>query len=253
LKRADIVHFHILADENILLGPIRVKDYIRGKILIHHHHGHPDFRAQPQKYRDKYHRLKRRTLVSTPDLLKLLPEAAWQPNIVPIHAPLYGPSTNGPNGKVRICQSPTRKDLKNTVEFSTVIDRLKQRHKNLKGVIIENTRHRDCLRIKQSCDIHFDHMQGYFGVASLEGLSQAKPVLAGLDDWNIHKICDFTGIHSHPWILARTMEDLERKLERFILEPDRRESCGRVSRIFMEKSWSEERIARTLIRFYQSL
>ena len=85
LKDADIIHFHILFDENRKLGDIDVKDFIKGKELIHHHHGHPEFRSDPLKYEKKYRKLGRKVFVSTPDLLKLAPYASWVPNLVPIH------------------------------------------------------------------------------------------------------------------------------------------------------------------------
>jgi hypothetical protein len=253
LKKADIIHFHIVADENIELGPVKVKDYVRGKEMLNHHHGHPDFRSHPEKYREKYRRLKRRVLVSTPDLLSLLPEAAWQPNLVPINDLFYIPVSSNGNGRVRICHSPTRKDLKNTAEFDAVIGSLQRRYKTLESVIIENTVHGDCLRIKQSCDIHFDHMQGYFGVSSLEGLSQGKPVIAGLDEWNVGHIKAFTGSDTVPWRIARSQDELENKLEELIVDSNLRNTIGVESRCFMEEYWSEQHVLRVLFKVYESL
>ena len=195
LKEADILHFHILADEHLPLGSIHITDFIKGKALLHHHHGHPDFRSHPEKYRDKYRRLGRRVLVSTPDLLRLMPEAGWQPNLVPIEEPEYAPPPRRGNGRVRVCHTPTRKDLKNTAEFLEVMVVLQKRHPHMECVMVENTPHRECLRIRRNTDIVFDHMQGYFGVSSLEGLSQGKPVIAGLDRWNIKHIQDFSAGH----------------------------------------------------------
>jgi glycosyltransferase involved in cell wall biosynthesis len=253
LKKADIIHFHILADENITLGPIKPKDYIDGKKIVHHHHGHPDFRSHPEKYRKKYRRLKRRVLVSTPDLLSLLPEAAWQPNLVPLDSHPYLPYTGSGNGKVRICHSPTRKDLKNTEEFYSVVTSLQKRHSNLELVIVENTAHADCLRTKQACHIHFDHMQGYFGVSSLEGLSQGKPVIAGLDDRNLRSIKDFTGVERLPWVIARSQDELEDKIEELILDSALRHNIGVESRRFMQNSWTETQVLEVLLKVYEIL
>jgi len=253
LEDADIIHFHILADENIELGPIKVKDFIKGKVMLHHHHGHPDFRAHPEKYREKYRRLKRKVLVSTPDLLKLLPEATWQPNLVPINDPPYLPLSSDGNGKVSICHSPTRKDLKNTAEFDFVLESVQKKYNNIKKVIIENTSHQRCLRIKKKCDIHFDHLQGYFGVSSLEGLSQGKPVIAGLDEWNMRCIKELTGSDNPPWVIARTRFELQEKLEKLIIDKDLRNKIATESRRFMEKCWSEQKVVHLLIEFYERL
>lgn len=253
LKKAEIIHFHMRADDNISLGSIKVKDYLLGKAILHHHHGHPDFRSNPEKYRQKYRRLKREVLVSTPDLLQLMPGATWQPNLVPIDTPLYLPFQGRENGKVRICQSPTRKDLKDTEDFKSVISSLKKKYGNLEGVIIENTQHENCLRAKQKCDIHFDHMQGYYGVSSLESLSQGKPVIAGLDEWNIKCIKEFTGADEIPWIIAQTNDDLKDNLERLITDTESRKNAGAQSRHFMEEYWTEKHVLKILMETYKTL
>ena len=253
LKKADILHFHQLADENTELGPIRTKDFITGKAILHHHHGHPDFRSHPNKYREKYHRLRRRALVSTPDLLKLLPEAVWQPNLVPINAPNYRPRSIETKTRVRVCQAPTRKDLKNTAEFKVIMASLERKYGNVEGVIIENTRHEECLRIKQSCDIHFDHMQGYYGVSSLESLSQGKPVIAGLDEWNLKCIKEFSGCGDVPWVIARNRGELEVRIEELVGDDGFRNRSGVASRRFMERYWTEQHVLKILMETYKTL
>ncbi len=140
LKTSDVFHFHMTADESIGLGPFKVSDYIHGKQIVHHHHGHPDFRSNPEKYRQKYKELGRRhLLVSTPDLLKLLPEAQWVPNLVPINDSLYTPLENKQEEPIIICHSPTQKDLKNTEEFIQAVYMLKNKSKaHIELHLIEN-------------------------------------------------------------------------------------------------------------------
>jgi glycosyltransferase involved in cell wall biosynthesis len=253
LKEADILHFHILADEHLPLGPLKIKDYMKGKVVLHHHHGHPDFRNHPEKYREKYRRLNRKVLVSTPDLLRLMPEAVWQPNLVPVEAPEYRPRPHEGNGRIRVCHTPTRKDLKNTSEFLTVIQVLQKKHPHLDCVIVEDTPHRECLRIKQDADILFDHMQGYFGVSSLEGLSQGKPVIAGLDTWNLEHIRTFSGCNQVPWVIARNQQELGKRLGGLLDDPATRKDLGSESRHFMETCWNESRVLEHLFRFYKGL
>ena len=111
----------------------------------------------------------------------------------------------------------------------------------------------ECLRTKQHCDIHFDHMQGYYGVSSLESLSQGKPVIAGLDDWNIKCIKEFTGSNGLPWIIARCQHELEDKLEALIRDIDMRINIGTKSRNFIEEYWTEQQILESLFQAYYSL
>ncbi len=255
LKDADILHFHMLADENLPLGPIDLKDYLKGKVLVHHHHGHPVFRSNPGMFREKYRRLRRKTLVSTPDLLHLLPGAFWQPNIVPIDHPLYRPCRGEPPGTLTIGQSPTRKDLKNTDDLIGIFNEL-QEDASLPKIrldIIEHCPHGQCLERKKRCHIIFDHMQGYFGVSSLEALSQGKPVIAGLDQWNMDQIKAVSGSRDLPWLIARDREELKKTLRRLILDRELRESSGMRSRSFMEKHWNETKMTRRLEGFYREL
>lgn len=253
LARADMIHFHVLADENMTLGPIRLRDHIRGKAILHHHHGHPDFRNNPQKYRDKYHQKIRKFLVSTPDLLQIAPEALWQPNLVPIEAPLYRPCDTRINGNIRICQAPTRKDLKNTDQFERVVDALQPQYPKLTKVLIEGNAHAICLNKKQACQIHFDHMQGYFGVSSLEGLSQGKPVIAGLDEWNMLCIQRFTGTENVPWVIARNGDELKNAIARLVEDEDERYETGKKSRRFMQNCWTERQVLKQLFSVYESI
>lgn len=254
LKNSDVYHFHMTADEHIDLGPFKPVDYLKGKRVVHHHHGHPDFRGNPEKYRRKYmERGRRNLLVSTPDLLKLLPEAMWQPNLVPINDPLYRPVDLENEENLRICQAPTQKDLKNTDDFIHVTRELQKHYPELEPVCIENTEHAQCLRIKQSCHIHFDHMQGYFGVSSLESLSQGRPVIAGLDDWNIDHVKAFTGADELPWVIARTRGSLKKQIVAVLAEPCKRHRAGLSSRSFMETHWTERQVLGPLIEFYEHL
>jgi glycosyltransferase involved in cell wall biosynthesis len=255
LRQTDVIQFHMGADENLELGPIQIKDYIKGKVLIHHHHGHPHFRAHPDLYRKRYRRLKRRSIVSTPDLLKLLPAAIWLPNIVPVYDSLYMPRPVSENGYVLVGQSATRKDLKNTEELIEVVQELQKDSSApaLKLDVIENTEHKECLRLKGFCHIIFDHMQGYYGVSSLESLSQGKPVIAGLDNWNIKHIKKFAGTDRLPWIITRNKSELKLALDQLRHEPDLRRELGAYSRKFMEECWSEQRVLERLLDFYESL
>ena len=256
LRTSDIFHFHLIHDEDIPLGPFTPSAYLKGKTLVHHHHGHPDFRGNPEKYRKKYRDLGRRNLlVSTPDLLQLLPEAMWQPNLVPIHDPLYLPHPEPAEGPIRIGHSPTRKDLKNTDDLQTVVAQL-QKKLPAPGVeleLIDDAPHVECLRRKQHCHIVFDHMQGYYGMSSLEALSQGKPTIAGLNAWCARRIQELFQCDALPWVRARNTEELTMRLRELSLDAAMRRETGASSRRFMEEYWTDERVAAFLVRFWESL
>ena len=252
---ADIFHFHMLSDENAHLGPLVIRDFTRGKKILHHHHGHPDYLINAAAFNEKYRRLERKVVVSTPDLLQIADNAAWVPNLVPINDTLYLPRFEDtlPALPLKICQAPTRKFDKHTDTFKRVLSGLLAEYKDIEQVIIERMPHLQCLRTKRSCHIVFDHMRGWFGISSLESLSQGKPVIAGLDDWNVECIMAFTGADKLPWQVARDEEDLQKVMKVLISDRHLREEVGRQSRNFMEQYWTEQRALQVLLEIYNDL
>lgn len=254
LAGADVFHFHMLADEHMPLGPFTAAQFLAGKGIVHHHHGHHVFRATPEIFQEKYRRLGRtHLLVSTPDLLHKLPGARWQPNLVPQDNPRYLPSPRQPDGAVRLAHSPTRKDLKNTDELLAVCQRVQADLPQLTLDLIDDATHHECLARKQACDIAFDHMQGYYGMASLEALSMGLPTIAGLDEWNTATIRDYFGCQDLPWVPAHDEQRLEAALRRLVQDADLRAELGAASRRFMEHVWTEARLARDLAAFYEAM
>lgn len=254
LETADVLHFHMLADEHMPLGPLTAAPFLKGKAVVHHHHGHHVFRANPEQFRRKYQELGRKNLlVSTPDLLRKLPEARWQPNLVPQDDPRYRPNPRPSDGRVSLCHSPTRKDLKNTDELLAVTQQLREELPQLDLDVIDDAPHDVCLARKQASDLCFDHMQGYYGMSSLEALAQGLPTIAGLDDWNIAVIREFFQCEALPWVLARTPDALAAALRRLASDADARREIGNASRAFMETVWSEARTTAALEAFYAGL
>lgn len=249
LTDADIIHFHMLSDESVLLGPLKVSDYMAGKYIVHHHHGHPEFRSNGAFFREKYSQNHRPVLVSTPDLLRFIPEATWIPNPVPIDDPLLSMTEEQTGDNVIVCQAPTRKEIKNTSDFICTAEQLKK-NIGIEYLVIEGKRNRECLEIKRKCHVHFDHMQGYYGISSLESLSMGKPVIAGIDEWNRKHILDFTGAKRLPWHIARNRDELYRVLSRLCSDRCERVMSSRESRYFMEQYWHEARVVNRLVGVY---
>jgi glycosyltransferase involved in cell wall biosynthesis len=254
LRASDVFHFHMTADENLKLGPFLPADFLAGKAIVHHHHGHPDFRGNPEKYQEKYRLLGRNNLlVSTPDLLKKLPAARWQPNLVAVSEPRYTPAQRSDadwTGPLRLTHSPTRRDLKNTDELLAIAARLDGA---LALDLIDDVAHAECLRRKKASHACFDHMQGYYGMSSLEALSLGLATVAGLDDWCAGHIREFAGTDALPWLVARTGEELETTLRDLAGDPALRRAAGGAGRRFMLEHWSENKVAQRLDEFYRTL
>ena len=256
MEEADVFHFHMTCDEHQPFGPHLPADYMKSKGVVHHHHGHHDFRSNPESFQRKYKELGREhLLVSTPDLMHFLPEAAWQPNLVPVNEPLLKPMWGryDESGKLRVCHSPTRKDLKNTDEFIAAVATLKKEGVRLDVDMIDDVPNDECLARKRRCHVLFDHMQGYYGVSSLEGLSQGVAVIAGLNDWNRARVAEFSGTDDLPWVLAYDQKELEARLRELSNDRALCESIGEKSRRFMEERWSDSRTVQHLAAFWEAM
>lgn len=256
LKTSDVFHFHMTADEHLRLGPFLPADFLPGKAVVHHEHGHHDFRSNPEAFRAKYRGLGRKhLLVSTPDLKRMMPEARWQPNLVHQDEPAVRPAERMWTGPLKLAHSPTRRDLKNTDELLAVVEALRASGLGLELDLIDNVPHRECLERKRSAHVLFDHMQGYYGVSSLEGLSQGLAVIAGLDDWNLAHVAQFAGVPQAglPWVLAHDADGLERSLRALASDLDRCRAVGEASRRFVEDCWSEAKVAGLLCDFWDAL
>ena len=251
LKTSDVFHFHMTADENLQLGPFLPRDYMAGKMIVHHHHGHPDFRGDPLKYQRKYKELRRdKLLVSTPDLVQLLPEATYQPNLTAINDPWLLPCGGKPESPVTIAHSPTRRDLKNSDLLDEVVDSLVTDGIGVRLELIENTNHVESLRKKRRCHLCFDHLQGYYGVSSLEALSQGLCTISGLDDWNAMHVREFAGVDRLPWYVS-SVETLADDLRMLVADADVREEYGTYAREFMKKYWNEQKVVGKLVDWYR--
>ncbi len=258
LKTSDVLHFHMTADEHLRLGPFLPADYLAGKAVVHHEHGHHDFRSDPERFRAKYRALGRTNLlVSTPDLLRMMPEARWQPNLVPEQDPLFRPAPRPWSGPLQVAHSPTRKDLKNTDDLLAVVQELSLAGVDLRLDLIDNVPNSECLARKQSAHVLFDHMQGYYGVSSLEGLSQGLAVIAGLDEWNRAHVARFAGVSAEPgslpWVQAQDRNELALRLRELARDLERCREIGLASRRFVEDCWSEAKVAGRLADFWDAL
>lgn len=256
LKTSDVFHFHMTADEQLRLGPFLPADYLSGKAVVHHEHGHHDFRSDPESFRAKYRALGRRhLLVSTPDLLKMMPEARWQPNLVHEREEAYSPAERRWDGPLLLAHSPTRKDLKNTDELLAVVERLRRDGLGIEFEFIDNVPHAECLRRKRACHALFDHMQGYYGVSSLEGLAQGLAVIAGLNAWNRAHVAEFSGLPEAalPWVLAQDEDSLARALRLLAQDLPRCRQIGEDSRRFVTEHWSEAKVAGRLCDFWDAM
>jgi hypothetical protein len=288
LVESDVFHFHKVIEDDMeiefelenmgIKKNFSVKDFVeidgKKKKIVYHIHGHPSERNNPELRAIEYAKKGRMVLASTPDLEEiykpLYDQVMYFPNCVPINDVRYLPRASDkmlPFGKIKegsnemfmtyiLAQSPTNTILKNVDMIKEIVEKLADENLPIRYVQIWNAPHDTTLRHKRNAHIVFDHIEGYYGLSSLEALSMGKPVIAGLSDYSIEAIGKFfnvSGPAALPWQVARNAEEVERQIRFLLSNDDLRRNVGAFSRAFMEDVWSDKIIANRLVDFYASL
>jgi len=274
LLDADVVHFHKVdetfevktPDQSSRKRSWRISDFLnvggKHKKKIYHVHGHPYERAHVRENALHYAKLGSRVLTATPDLelaYNANCNASYFPNCVPVNDIRYLPrATNkmmrGRDGKdyYFIGHTVSTPHLKNVKEISNVVSKLGQYYP-VRYFRISDMKFETAIKIKRHCHIIFDHMQGYYGLGSLEGFSMGKPVIAGLNDYCLKRICEFFDCWETPWQIARTENEIRDAITDMICTPEMMIAIGIDGRTFMEDVWNDKFIAGRLAEIYKSL
>jgi glycosyltransferase involved in cell wall biosynthesis len=275
LVQADVLHFHKIDEDFEISLPTqssrqrswKIKDFLRtggkNKQIVYHIHGHPYERANVKENGEKYAEKKLgRILTSTPDLESMYRcycDARWFPNCVPINDIRYLPRATNKMIRARddkdyyfVAQTVSDPHLKNVKEIVEAIKSLEDIYP-VKYFPISGMKFDTAIKVKRHSHIIFDHIQGYYGLGSLEGLSMGKPVIAGLNDYCLKRIFEFFDISDTPWQVARTVKDIRDVIFNLLADPEKMKEVGEYSRKFMEEVWSDKAIGRRLASFYESL
>jgi hypothetical protein len=97
-----------------------------------------------------------------------------------------------------------------------------------------------------------DMVNGSYHLSGLEGLSQGKPVAAFLDDRSLRLLEEFSGVRECPFVNVR-LEDGLGVLGHLVLHPEDARAVGAAGRDFMERHWSEARLAGMWAAMYRDL
>lgn len=242
LEDADVFHFHNFLQNHYIFKLIpEIKNMLKDKKVIYQVHSPrttiPDF---TKIVRNPYLHKK---LVLAQFHARQYPEFEVVPNVVPIMDPLHVP-INRPMDKIRICFSPSNTKLKgwNNKGYKEVMRAIRDLRGEFEFILIENTPHEECLRIKQTCHICIDEvMTGSYHMSSLEAMAQGLVVINNIDEKCEDALSRYTGTKEHPMRKANSLSLLP-VLQELIDNPNMIKFHMGASRNFMEKYWSTERI-----------
>jgi hypothetical protein len=277
LEQADVIHLHkvdtdftieINMPKSGIVRKFRIEDILQrfpGKKVVYHIHGHPYERGNVEENAANYKRLGGMVLASTPDLEEMYKPhysgVQYFPNCVPVNDVLYMPrATDKPIpgadgvGRYLVTQSPTHMVLKNCHVIQAAVKTLEKEFPVLYDKIWGLPQH-FALRRKRNAHVVFDHIEGYYGLSSLEGMSMGKPTIAGLSEYSIEAISNFFKVarETLPWRIAHGQEEIESHIRRLLQDHDYRHAVGQMSRKFMEEVWSDKAIGQRLAALYSSL
>ncbi len=165
-RDADIVHAH---------GGIRLSQFLlscfREKLVVHFH-------GSDARLGGAMHHLRfaRRRIVSTPDLLNLVPDSIWIPNplAIPCREPPYTKE-----GLVLVGHFPTNPSMKGTA----LIQRALNGMHTAALKVFHGRDHTSALDAMENCDIVIDQLMPYgvYGTVTLEAMAMGKPVICSLN------------------------------------------------------------------------
>jgi len=216
---ADVIHCHM--DYRGLFQRLRVAPTDRQRVAITYHGSLPpgDPRAT---YRDEDTDRKLGALLfgARPYHHRHGVEH-WLPIPMPVanYQALRGSVTRYPlpwqGGRLRIAHSPTKRAIKGTDDFLSVVGYLKDYGLPVEPVLIEDMSHGEALALKATCHVVFDSfwlgMQG----SGLEGAAMGLPVIAG--DHGAVADLERLGI-ACPWTFADTRDELREVVRRLCVD-----------------------------------
>lgn len=133
-----------------------------------------------------------------------------------------------------VMQTYTDPSVKNTTEVSKAAGKFPN-----KWVLrLKNgMKHHKCLEARNEAHVLFDHMQGYYGVCSVEAAAAGMPCINGLDDLCLGYLAQW-GVDHPPWLHACDVDELIGLLGMVANDPWPLFTNAREMRVWYEKNFN---------------
>lgn len=190
-------------------------------------------------------------IVSTPDMLAEYPDAEWVPNAVFPDEHPWLPDPDRPAEPVVICRGASpHPALKDVGPFDRAGAWVEAAVQHATYLPLQRMPWREYNEVKRRCHVLLDHLQGYFGVVTIEALAQGVvPVVSLRPDVRAAVERRFDGLP--PWLDASGPERLHQELAALVRDPATLAEQGRACRAFAVERWDPADVTRQLLGVYE--
>lgn len=228
----DVYHFHFAtahssgADLSLWKG--------LGHRIILHHHG-DDIRNKKERLASAL--CADQIVVSTPDLLRYSPDSKWIPNPVDLDA--FKSYHNAKDDEIlTVVHAPSDRRVKGTEYLIRAVNRLNNKKRRLRLLLVENTRHDRAIELYKEADIVVDQLLiGWYGMFAVECMALSKPVCAFIGD-------DLKPFLGKSPFMETSHAEIEKDLETLMEDMSLRRSLAQKGNEFVHQTHDSVKIAR---------
>jgi len=245
---SDVIHYHSAPwIHRILAGRIRYLDYSIARTLrkkvVWHFHGHE---VRGQRVEKGPPQFDCPAIVSTPDLLRYLPNATWIPNAADPEL-FYPRKTPHPKTIVGCYDSPNPyvKHYSPVAETLAAVRELQRNGKGIDVRILSGYKHQEVPEYFQQIDIWVDKFgMDFYGLCALEASLCEIPVVTQIGE------PEQSLIPSCPFITTERCE-IKRTIE-YLLDEDVRKELGKKGAEFTKRFHDPVGAADKCLKLYRS-
>jgi len=238
VQKADVLVFHSLVQPLMQALGLTPEDFEGKKKLLYFHGS--DARKFGSQIIERVDKIwgDYQVLVSTPDLLSIMPDAEWLPCARSFKeiSSKYGlskldqkalDSFKEPFPRIIMGHAPTNQAIKGTHIFLRVITKLIENTENAQYLAIQNQPWDSCLRSMAGMNIFYDQcILGAYGTAAVEASIFKMPVVCTITP-DVAEIMERESGVSQPFIQFETEEQLEHISLKLLETPSLRKRFGK--------------------------
>jgi len=262
LYQADVLHFNqydwnVTWDSMGLYGTgapnINWKDFIYGKKVVWHGHGGP-WLLDPEKQLKVCREIGAVAVTCSPIDEKVAPGVQWMPNVVGMDRGLLIPMERDWSGTLIGGMASHAGDYKGKVPAEYVFEYVGKAGYPVKFEFISKLSRKEGVLKRKNHHITVDNwIQGFFGLAGLEGLALGHIVIARMDPMARDKWDTMFKYDPVPIIDVKGMDECGRVLRDMCNDRGLAKRIGDRSAQWMTNNYTDKQIAEKWIKFYEGL